>query len=301
MATMVLPEVIRALYPFKSQYCMLSDGKRMHYIDEGPEDGEVLVFAHGYPMWSFEYRALIVYYAALGYRCVAVDHIGYGLSDKPTSRRYHTLRRHVYNLIECITALDLKNITLVMEDWGGPLALGYAIRYPQNIKRLVMMNTWGVTDSYLGRVHPLMRMVIQPGVGELLLGTLNLAIMVGIQSGSTQRLSPIILGAYKAPFRDRRSRAALIRFPRMLSLHPSHPSAPMVHEIQQELGALGHIPTLILRGSENTRFAPNMSEWKHFIPRAKGPIVIENANHFLPEDAPETLIEHLDAFFACTG
>jgi pimeloyl-ACP methyl ester carboxylesterase len=75
----------------------------------------------------------------------------------------------------------------------------------------------------------------------------------------------------------------------------------MVHEIQQELGALGHIPTLILRGSENTRFAPNMSEWKHFIPRAKGPIVIENANHFLPEDAPETLIEHLDAFFACTG
>ena len=166
MATLVLPEIIRALYPFKSQYFLLSDGKRMHYIDEGPPDGEVLVFTHGYPMWSFEYRALIVYYAALGYRCVAVDHVGYGLSDKPTSRRYHTLRRHVYNLIECITALDLQNITLVMEDWGGPLALGYAIRYPQTIKRLVLMNTWGVSDAYAGRVHPLMRIAMQPGLAN---------------------------------------------------------------------------------------------------------------------------------------
>ena len=122
-----------------------------------------------------------------------------------------------------------------------------------------------------------------------------------MQYGSTQKLSPTIMSAYKAPFKDRRSRAALIRFPRMLSLHPGHPSAPMVREIQQELGALHHLPTLMLRGGERVFFTPSMTEWKHLISRAKGPVVIEEASHFLVEDAPEVLIEHLDEFFACTS
>ncbi|RPI95991.1 MAG: alpha/beta fold hydrolase, partial [Chloroflexi bacterium] len=103
----MLPNTVRALYPFKSSFMTLSDGHRMHYAAEGPEDGEVLVFVHGYPTWSFVYRALLVYYGALGYRCIAVDHIGCGLSDKPTSRRYHTLQRHIQNLAEFLKRLNL--------------------------------------------------------------------------------------------------------------------------------------------------------------------------------------------------
>ena len=122
MATVVLPEPSRALYPFRSQFVTLSDGRQMHYVDEGPPDGELLVFVHGYPTWSFTYRALLVYYAARGYRCVAMDHIGFGLSDKPTGGRYHTLRRHIHNLHELISTLQLKDLA----DHGR---LGRAVGY----------------------------------------------------------------------------------------------------------------------------------------------------------------------------
>ncbi len=295
MATVVLPDATRALYPFKSHFLTLSDGKRMHYVDEGPENGEVLVFAHGYPMWSFEFRALLVYYAAQGFRCIAMDHVGYGLSDKPTSRRYHTLRRHIHNLMECVQALNLKDITLVMEDWGGPLGLGYAIRYPENIKRLVIMNSWVFQDTLAPRIHPLVSLMIRRGMGELLLGTLNGAINVLVQRGTARRLSSAVIAGYRAPFKEARSRQALIQFPRMLSTTATHPSASMLREIETELPHLSHIPTLILWGRNNPVFVPGTAEhWKVMVPRARGPIIIDSASHYLPEDDPEAVIRCLD-------
>lgn len=291
----MLPDATRALYPFKSHFLTLSDGKRMHYVDEGPENGEVLVFAHGYPMWSFEFRALLVYYAAQGFRCIAMDHVGYGLSDKPTNRRYHTLRRHIHNLMECIQTLNLKDITLVMEDWGGPLGLGYAIRYPDNIKRLVVMNSWVFQDTLTPRVHPMMALITRPGIGELLLGTFNAAIHMMVQQGTVRRLSSAVIAGYRAPFKEARSRQALIQFPRLFSTTPTHPSASMLREIETELPRLQHVPTLILWGRDNPVFMPGTAEhWKVMIPRARGPIIIDSSSHYLPEDDPEAVIRCLD-------
>jgi pimeloyl-ACP methyl ester carboxylesterase len=301
MATVVLPDIVRALYPFQSSFVTLSDGKRMHYVTEGPEDGEVLVLLHGYPTWSFIYRALLVYYGALGYRCIAVDHIGYGLSDKPANKRYHTLHQHIQNLFEFLTLLDLHDITLIMEDWGGPIGLSYAIQRPEHVKRLVIINSWGFQDTYASRLDPLVTWVTKPGIGELLFGTFNLAFNLVIQRWTARQLSEAVLTAYKAPFRESRNRAALIQFPRMISITPEHPSAVIMREIESHLPTLRHIPTLIIWGKDDPIFPPDVAaHWKKEMPRAKGPFLIDPARHLLVEDAPDELIRHLNTFFDAT-
>jgi pimeloyl-ACP methyl ester carboxylesterase len=299
MATVVLPEITRALYPFKSNFLTLGDGKRMHYIDEG--EGEVLVFVHDYPAWSFLYRAFIIYYAGLGYRCLAMDHIGYGLSDKPTSRRYYTLLRYIDNLETCLDRLTQTPVTLVMLGLGGPVGLGYTIRQPERVSRLVIMNSWAFQDTYTSRFVPLIKLASRRGIGELVFSRLNLVIGIGLQQGTNRRLSPAILAGYKAPFRDVRSRTALVQYPRMISTAPTHPSAPLLRTIEQQLPTLSAIPTLIVWGKEDPIYTPEVAEhWKSLMPRAIGPLMIEGSNHFVPEDNPEAVIQHLDAFLEKT-
>jgi len=297
MATAPLPESTRALYPFESHYLTLSDGQRMHYVDEGPEDGRVLVFVHGYPLWSFVYRAFLIYFAAQGYRCIAVDHVGFGLSDKPTSRRYHTLRRHIHNFIEGLSLLDVHDITLVMEDWGGPIGLGYAVRDPANVRRLVVMNTWAFQDTLANPLSPLVRLALRPGIGELVFGTLNLALGIGVQHWTVRTLSEAVLAAYEAPFREGRSRTALIQFPRMINAAPNHPSAASMREIERGLALFERTPALILWGAENPVFPREVAEhWKKMLPHARGPYFIPRAGHVLPEDRPEAVVQRLEAF-----
>lgn len=298
VAEVVLPDTIRAHYPFKSHFVMLSDGKKMHYLDEGPPDGEVLLFAHGYPTWSFAYRAMAVYYAALGYRCIAVDHVGFGLSDKPTQSRYHTLRRHVFNLAELIDALELGAITLVMEDWGGPIGLGMALQRRDHLKRLVIANSWVFQDTYSNRMQGLIKWATLPGIGELLFRTLNLTFSdFGFQRWTYRELSSVVMMAYKAPFRDPRARTALVQFPRMISTSPTHPSAAMFREIEHGLADLRRVPTLLLWGQDDPLFPPDVADhWKHMLPRARGPVRIARASHIMAEDAPDAVVKHLDAF-----
>jgi haloalkane dehalogenase len=299
MATATLPESTRALYPFESHFITLSDGQRMHYVDEGPPDGRVLVFAHGYPLWSFVYRAFVIYFAAQGYRCIAVDHIGYGLSDKPTSRRYHTLRRHIHNLMECLAHLEVRDVTLVMEDWGGPIGLGYAVRHAANVRRLVVMNSWAFQDTLANPLPPLARLAVRRGLGELIFGTLNVGLHLLVQRWTVRTLSEAVLAAYQAPFREARSRTALIQFPRMISASPHHPSAASMREIEHGLPLFEHTPSLLLWGAQNPVFSFEVAgHWKTLLPLASGPHFVEGAGHVLPEDRPEAVVEHLDAFLA---
>ena len=128
---------IKDLYPFESNFLELEDGLKMHYIDEG--EGEVLLMLHGNPTWSFYYRNLIQSFQKK-YRCIAPDHIGCGLSDKPQDYNY-TLSTHIDNLEQLVNSLGLKDITLVMHDWGGSIGMGLAVRQPKLIKRLIIFNT----------------------------------------------------------------------------------------------------------------------------------------------------------------
>ena len=114
---------------------------RVHYLDEGPKDGPVLLLLHGMPTWSYLYRHFIDPLTDAGYRCIAPDHLGFGRSDKPTDIHWYTIARHTEVLASLVMALDLKKVTLVCQDWGGPIGLAQAASMPDRFDRLVIMNT----------------------------------------------------------------------------------------------------------------------------------------------------------------
>ena len=121
---------------------------RMHYLDEGPRVAPVMLLLHGMPTWSYLYRDFIDPLTKAGYRCIAPDHLGFGRSDKPTDIHWYTIARHTEVLTSLITKLDLNNITLVCQDWGGPTGLAQAAMMPDRFERLIIMNTWLHHDDY---------------------------------------------------------------------------------------------------------------------------------------------------------
>ena len=124
-------------YPFNSNYFEIN-GQKLHYIDEGK--GETLLFVHGTPSWSFDYRNVIKKLTE-NFRCIAIDHIGFGLSDKPEHYDY-TTKNHSKTLEKFVIEKQLNNITLVVHDFGGPIGLNFAIQNPEKIKNLVILNSW---------------------------------------------------------------------------------------------------------------------------------------------------------------
>jgi haloalkane dehalogenase len=121
---------------------------RMHYLDEGPREGPVVLMTHGMPTWSYLYRHVIPPLVAAGYRCIAPDHLGFGRSDKPLDIHWYTIARHTEVLTSLVRALDLSRITLMCQDWGGPTGLAQAAMMPERFERLVIMNTWLEHEGY---------------------------------------------------------------------------------------------------------------------------------------------------------
>jgi haloalkane dehalogenase len=134
-------------FPFAPHYVPL-DGLRMHYLDEGPADGPVALMVHGMPTWSYLYRSIIPPMVAAGYRCIAPDHIGFGRSDKVTDPDWYNIARHTANLRRLVEHLDLRDITIFVQDWGGPTGLAQVAAMPERFSRLVIMNTWLHHDGY---------------------------------------------------------------------------------------------------------------------------------------------------------
>jgi haloalkane dehalogenase len=128
-------------WPYEPHYVDI-DGLRMHHVDEGPADGPVALLLHGMPTWGYLYRHVIPVLRDAGYRCIAPDHIGFGRSDKVTDPAWYDIARHTANLARLIDALDLRNITLFVQDWGGPIGLAQVAATPERFDRLVIMNTW---------------------------------------------------------------------------------------------------------------------------------------------------------------
>ncbi len=136
-----------ASFPYEPNYHQWQD-LRMHYVDEGPRDGPVMLLLHGMPTWSYLYRDMIPGLVTAGYRCIAPDHLGFGRSDKPTDPHWYTIARHTEILTTLITGLDLTDVTLVCQDWGGPIGLAQAVTMPERFSRLVIMNTWLHHEGY---------------------------------------------------------------------------------------------------------------------------------------------------------
>ncbi|NIR00927.1 MAG: alpha/beta fold hydrolase [Gemmatimonadales bacterium] len=278
-------------YPFEDHYVEI-EGHRLHYVDEGSGD-PVLLF-HGNPTWSFLYRKFIPEIAKT-HRAVAPDYLGFGMSDKPKDGDY-TIAAHIDRLTRFIEALGLEQITPVMQDWGGPIGFAYAVDYPDNIKRLVILNTSVFTGRTAG-IPLVLRMMRAPVLGELLVKGLNLFINGFLRGpGTAQPISKAALAGYRYPYPTWHSRTAILAFPREISLTVEERNGKLIQEVENKLPSLKHRPALIIWGEKDPVFS--LDDAERF--RAAFPDhefhSLPDASHYLQEDRPDFIVPKIVDF-----
>jgi len=284
-------EPFKELYPFESHYLDLN-GLQYHYLDEG--QGETLLLLHGNPTWSFYYRNLIRAMRSQ-YRCVAPDHIGCGLSDKPQDYDY-TLSRHIDNLERLVDHLQLDNITLVMHDWGGAIGMGLAVRHPERIKRLVVFNT---AAFLMDRIPFSINLCRQPVIGPVAILHFNLFARMGVVWACKERhrLTKQVKKGYLAPYNCPENRIGNLRFVQDIPMEPTVPSYPVLEHIESKLGYFRDRPVLIVWGMKDFCFNHHFLErWKTYFPGAEVH-EIEEGGHYVVEDAYEDIIPWMIQFF----
>ena len=285
----------------------------MHYLDEGPADGPVVLLLHGQPTWSFLYRKVIPVLVDAGLRAVAPDNIGFGRSDKPTSGPDYTFARHVGWTRSLVTQLDLRDITLVAQDWGGPIGFGVLADEPDRFARVVAANTilhtadpaladrltWavnGVGDS---------RVLLEESLVDYLLYTqrapeLQASLFVG--GATVAPVGPEVLAAYDAPFPDERHSAGLRQMTALLPLTRNDPGARIGRRAMRALEEFDRpFLTAYSDGDPATRGWETVFQER--VPGARGQahVTIEGAGHFLQEDAGERLGQVVADLIRTTG
>jgi cis-3-alkyl-4-acyloxetan-2-one decarboxylase len=284
-------ETFGGTWPYQPRFFEY-DGIRFHYVDEG--QGEPILLLHGNPTWGYLYRNFIPPLSQTN-RCVVPDYMGFGKSDKPLDKPY-TLARHIENFTAFMEHLDLRDVTLVMQDWGGPIGLGYGVEHADRIKRLVILNTWAFRIAEGIPLAPLLELFRQPHVGEAMVQGLNLFVEGFFPAGTyhKERLNEL-MPAYRAPFPDWNSRIGTLTFPRDIPVGDEHPSTPTMGHIEDNLGRL-NVPTTVIWGMHDPAIPPPLiGRWKAVYPHAETH-EIQTASHFLQEDEPEQIVSLIQDF-----
>jgi cis-3-alkyl-4-acyloxetan-2-one decarboxylase len=290
---------ITKYYPFSGHYLDL-DGLRLHYLDEG--SGEPLVMLHGNPTWSFYYRNLVLALRER-YRCIVPDHMGCGLSDKPGDDRYpYTLERRVSDLERLLDGLQVNSgITLVLHDWGGMIGMAFAVRNPQRIRRLVIMNTAAFHLPREKRFPIPLRICRDTLLGTLLVRGLNAFSLAASFVGCKRNpMSAELRRAYRLPYDSWQSRIATLRFVQDIPLLPGDTSYPLVTETDQGIAAFRCLPMAIFWGEKDFVFDRTfLAQWKQRFPNAEVHSY-PGAGHYILEDMKDEVIPLIAAFLART-
>ena len=280
----------RAQYPFTSRWMDLASG-RMHYVDEG--QGEPMLFVHGTPTWSFEWRHLIRAFAPT-HRCIAPDHLGFGLSDRPREAAY-TPEAHAERLSAFVERLAPGPLTLVVHDYGGPIGLPICLRHPERVKRLVLVNTWMWSFAGDRGMEGKARMAGGP-LGRLLYRYANLSLRVIMPSsyGVRRRLTPAIHREYLERFPDAGSRGTVL-WPLARALLAS---GAWYDSLWSERAKLSGRPALIVWGMKDPAFPPyQLARWREALPAARV-AELPGAGHWPHEEEPERVVGELRTFLA---
>jgi haloalkane dehalogenase len=289
-----VPEQISRLYPFEPHYLDLG-GPRMHYIDEG--SGPAVVMLHGNPTWSFYYRELVRGLRDC-YRVVAPDHIGCGLSDKPTDYPY-TLATHIENISRLIDHLGLADVTLVVHDWGGAIGFGWAARYPERVGRFVVFNS----AAFFGRTPWRIRICRWPIFGDLVVRGLNGFARAAVSMACKRpgRMTTETRRGYLAPYDSYAHRIAILRFVRDIPLDSGVPSFPVLQEIEAALPRFREHPMIIFWGAKDFCFNDVfLTGWMDRFPAATVHRY-SDAGHYVVEDAYERILPALSGFLEHPG
>ncbi len=286
-------ETFDGTFPFTPRYHEI-DGFQMHFVDEG--EGEPIVLLHGDPTWGYLYRSFIPSLSR-NRRCIVPDHMGMGKSSTPREYFPYRLSQHIANLEHLLLHVNLHEITLVAHDWGGPVGLGFATRHPDRIKRLILMNTWAFAP-WPGGPFPRLLDLIRSERGEKFVleknGYLEPALL-----GTTyhsERLTPTVMEAYRAPFPTPASRIALLCWSRDIPVNETDPSYAGMKRVERGLRHFRQTPMLLLWGMKDPVLPePVLRRWQKVYPHATTH-EIEDASHFVPEDAPERIVRSIEEF-----
>ncbi len=259
------------------------DGLRIHHLDEGPRDGEVVLMLHGEPSWSYLYRKLVPVLTAAGHRAVAPDLVGFGRSDKPAAREDYTYQRHVDWMRGAVEALDLRDVTLVCQDWGGLIGLRLVADMPERFARVVAANTFLPTgDHDPGDAFRAWQRYSQT--------TPDFHVGGIVKGGCVSELAPEVIAAYDAPFPDDSYKAGARQFPTLVPTTPDDPASD-ANRAAWEVLSRWQRPFLTAFGDSDAITRGADAVLQKLIPGCAGQphTTLRGAGHFLQEDRGEEL------------
>ena len=277
------------LFPFESRFWDTPDSHRMHYVDEG--DGPVIVFVHGNPSWSFEFRHLIADLRS-DFRCIASDHIGFGLSSRSEDKDDHHPHSHARRFATLLDHLQIDSATLFMSDWGGPIALDYACRRPSRVSRLVIANTW----CWLVNRDPhfiFFSSMMRSPLGQYLIKQCNFFVndvmprAIGVKSA----ISDDVMGHYRQAQPSPRERAACAALPGYIISE-----SKWLGEIWEDRASFDSKPTTILWGERDIAFrTKELERWQSALSDVEVHR-FSDVGHFVAEEAPDRVVATLRDF-----
>ena len=270
-------------YPFEPHYVEVGDGLRVHYVDEGRRDGEVVLMLHGEPSWSYLYRKMIPVFTDAGLRSIAPDLVGFGRSDKPTPRTEYTYQRHVDWTWEAVEKIGVTDMTLIGQDWGSLIGMRLVAEHPDAFARMVIANGFLPTGDRPPGEAFLNWQKFSQEVPEMPIGGI-------INGGSASDLSPDVIAAYDAPFPDETYKEGARQFPLLVPTSPDDPAAGPNRKAWESLGAFTK-PVLTAFGDSDPITRGAERHIQSLIPGAKDQphTTIEGGGHFIQEDRGEEL------------
>lgn len=295
-----LPPSVARQMPFR-RVDVDAAATRLSVVDHGGGTGETFLFLHGNPAWSYLWRHLIGPAVEAGHRVVAPDHAGFGASDKPRDPSYYSLTRHIENLESVAKALDVRDATLVLHDWGGPIGMGFAVRNPDRVKRVAVCNTTCFAPKHQ-RAFSAWHRTFASWPGYKVGVAFDLVHRSAMRFGVRTPLSREAREAYAWPMRDKGGRIAAGRFVQMVPNGPDHPEAETLRLIETNFHRLKDKPFLVLWADRDPVMPPKYaSKWVAAFPQAEVRHVAPEAGHFWQEDAPERFVPHLLGFATTTS
>lgn len=281
------------MFPFESKHFETPSGHQMHFVDEGA--GEPVVFVHGNPAWSFEFRHLIEGLRS-DLRCVSPDHIGFGLSSRSDRHEDHHAEAHARTLAALLDHLNLRGITLFMTDWGGPIGLDFARKHPDRVRRIALANTWcwPVSDDFHFRAFSY---VMSSWLGQHLIKRRILFVnkVMPMAVGNKDVLTSEIMAHYRNAQPTPADRSASVALPGHIV-----GASDWLRSIWSQRSVFVHKPALVAWGFKDIAFRPKeLERWKSELSDFELEEFLD-CGHFLAEEAPEELLRAIRAFVAAT-
>ena len=286
-------------FPWQSRLIDVDHGVRQAVVDEGPRDARLtFLLLHGNPTWGYLYREFIRRLSPK-YRVIVPDHVGFGRSDKPRDPRWYSLERHIKDLGNVLLELRPKRVIPVVQDWGGPIGMGWAVRNPAHVAGVVVLNSWAFVRNPTLRINWLFRLLVLGRGGWK--RSVQSNVFVEWFLARRAQLKDGDLDAYRAPFPTPDDRVGIGRFPQLIppTRDQLHESWATMAAIEERLSLLHDKPALIVWARKDPAFrAKTLRRWREIFADVDGPHLLPDAGHWLQEDAPGPILDHLERWAA---